>query len=94
MDGSATVTTPPAFAPGGRYAVRLRGDRVDRTLRVPAGAKRRLRIDVPLGPANPYQAETPEAAIAGTKGFKTTATIARDRSSAHPRRSPRASRGR
>jgi hypothetical protein len=54
--GSGTVVTPPAFAPRGRYAVRLRGDGVDRTQRLAAGADRRLRIDVPLGPANPYQA--------------------------------------
>jgi hypothetical protein len=77
--GSGTVVTPPAFAPGRRYAVRLRGDRVDRTQRLAAGAGRRLRIDVPLGPANPYQAETPEAAVAGTKVFETTVTIARAR---------------
>jgi S-formylglutathione hydrolase FrmB len=77
--GSGTVVTPPAFAPGGRYAVRLRGDGIDRTLRVAAGAERRLRIEVPLGPANPYQAETPEAVVAGTKVFETAVTIARAR---------------
>jgi hypothetical protein len=27
--GSGTVVTPPAFAAGARYTVRLRGDRVD-----------------------------------------------------------------
>jgi hypothetical protein len=48
-------------------------------LRVAAGADRRLRLDVPLGPANPYQAETPEAAVAGTNVFKTAVRIARAR---------------
>jgi hypothetical protein len=71
------VVTQPAFTPGGRYAVTLRGDEVSRTVRVAAGADRRLRIDVPLGPANPYQAETPEAALAGTKVFTTTVAITR-----------------
>jgi hypothetical protein len=86
--GSGTVVTPPAFAPGRRYRVRLRGDSVARTQRLAAGADRRLRVDVPLGPPNPYQAETPEAAVSGTKVFTTTATIARDRGR------KRASRGR
>lgn len=51
--------------------------------RVRAGRDRRLRLDVPLGPGNPYQERSPQARLAGGKKvFTTTVGIGR------PARSP------
>jgi hypothetical protein len=41
------------------------------------GKNRRLTLGVPLGPANPYQAETAEAAAAGTAVYTTYVRIKR-----------------
>lgn len=74
--GAATVETPPAYVPGHTYEVRLSGDTVDtRTVTVVAGADRRLRLSVPLGPANAYQQETVPAQAAGTAVYTTTVAI-------------------
>ncbi|MEA2494368.1 MAG: hypothetical protein QOJ29_2279, partial [Thermoleophilaceae bacterium] len=35
----------------------------------------RLVVEVPLGPANPFQAETPQAQAAGTKVYTTNVRI-------------------
>jgi hypothetical protein len=42
---------------------------------VRAAKDRRLVLDVPLGPANPYQEETPQARAAGTAVFTTYVKI-------------------
>jgi S-formylglutathione hydrolase FrmB len=73
--GSATVLTPPSFTPGAHYAVTLRGTTVDQTLALTAGADRRLRIEVPLGPSNPYQQYTVGALLAGTAVHTTKVAI-------------------
>jgi len=74
--GSATVLTPPGYTAGRRYAVQLSGMQVpDQTAMVRAGADRRLRLEVPLGPANPYQQDTAQAQVAGTAVYTTYVTI-------------------
>lgn len=73
--GSATVATPPFYAARAKYRVTLHGPRVHRTILVKAGADRRLRIHLPLGPANPYQQYTTAAKAAGTVVFTTRVAI-------------------
>jgi hypothetical protein len=53
------------------------------------GADRRLTLSVPLGPSNQYQAETPQAAAAGTAVYTTYVKVKRLRErSRTARRSP------
>ena len=74
--GSATVLTPAVYKPGARYRVTLAGDKVSsHTSTVTAPRDRRLQIDVPLGPANPYQEYTAQAEAAGTSVYTTDVTI-------------------
>lgn len=74
--GSATVVTPATFVPGRRYAVRISDVATEtQTLHVTAGADRRLHLTVPIGPDNPYQQETVQAAAAGTAVYTTDVTI-------------------
>jgi len=74
--GSALVLTPPTYVAGHRYTIRLSGDGAPATtVTVTAGADRRLRLTVPLGPANAYQQDTPQAAVAGTTVYTTSVTI-------------------
>jgi S-formylglutathione hydrolase FrmB len=76
--GSATVVTPAVYRAGARYRVTLFGDRVARRAVVLTAARdRRLVIAVPLGPANPYQADTVEAQTVGTAVYTTSVMIAR-----------------
>jgi S-formylglutathione hydrolase FrmB len=75
--GSATVTTPPVYVARAKYRVTLHGPRVHRTIRVKAGADRRLRINLPLGPANRYQQYSAAAQTAGTAVFTTGVAIRR-----------------
>lgn len=74
--GSATVLTPPVYRPRALYRVRLDGESGSRTLLVRAH-EGRLRLEVPLGPANPFQEYTAAAAATGTRVFRTRVTIAR-----------------
>ncbi len=74
--GSGTVTTPASYKRGARYRVTLAGDKVkSHTVLVRAGRDRRLRIQVPLGPPNPYQQDTAQAQAAGTVVYTTTVRI-------------------
>jgi hypothetical protein len=76
--GSAAVLTPAAYRPGARYRVAMSGDGAGRrTAVVRAGSDRRLTLDVPLGPSNPYQQDTAQAQAHGTAVYTTTVTIAR-----------------
>jgi S-formylglutathione hydrolase FrmB len=76
--GSATVFTPPVYKRGARYTVELSGSQVaPHTLMLTARRGRRLELEVPLGPANPYQQDTVQALLAGTKVYTTTVRIRR-----------------
>jgi diacylglycerol O-acyltransferase / trehalose O-mycolyltransferase len=77
--GSASVRTPACLAPDARYRVGLAGDNVDSKLNARASRNGRLRIDVPLGPSNPYQQYTAAADVAGTAVYNTRVTIRRAR---------------
>ncbi|MEA2496812.1 MAG: hypothetical protein QOJ29_4723 [Thermoleophilaceae bacterium] len=73
--GSATVTTPGCFTPGANYSVTLTGPNANSSAVAVAGIDGRLVVEVPLGPANPFQAETPQAQAAGTKVYTTNVRI-------------------
>ena len=75
--GSAVVKTPPRYHPGKRFVARVRtasgAHKVDR---LRAGRRGRLRISLPLGPANPDQEYTAQAQLdGGTKVFTTRVRI-------------------
>jgi hypothetical protein len=75
--GSASVLTPAVYKRGARYRVTLSGDKVtSHAVTLVAGRNRRLRIDVLLGPSNPYQEDTAQAQAAGTQVYTTTVRIA------------------
>ena len=69
------MVTPRGYAAGRPYTVHLEGPSVDRSLRVTAGPRGRLRIEVPLGPSNPYQQYTVPGEAVGTKVYTTAVTI-------------------
>jgi S-formylglutathione hydrolase FrmB len=73
--GTGRVRTPPVYLPGSTATVVLKGDGIDRSSSLVADANGRLALDVPLGPGNPDQQYTPEAAMSGTKVFTTKVTI-------------------
>src|SRR5438128_1024864 len=75
--GSGTVLTPPVYTAGTQYAVTLHGQGIDTSTTVTARADRRLEIEVPLGPPNPYQEDTVEAIATGTAVYTTTVSIAK-----------------
>ena len=75
--GDGSVTTPACFTSGARYRVTMTGPHASESYVVRAGRDRRLKLEVPLGPANPYQAETPQAAAAGGAVFTTYVTLRR-----------------
>jgi S-formylglutathione hydrolase FrmB len=75
--GSATVLTPPRYAPGVRYRVTIRSRRG--TTRadehpLPGG---RLRVEVPLGPSNTIQEYPNDGPATGTIVYTARVTIAR-----------------
>ena len=75
--GSAAVMTPPCLRPRTRYRVTLSGDRVAaHTLTLRARRDGRLALEIPLGPSNPYQQYTAQAAVAGTAVYRTRVSIA------------------
>jgi hypothetical protein len=55
----------------------MTGSAGDSSSVVVAGSDGRLVLNVPLGPANPYQAETAQAQAAGTNVYTTYVTISR-----------------
>jgi S-formylglutathione hydrolase FrmB len=76
--GDAVVKTPPRYAPRKRFVVEVRTESADPKLeRLRSSRRGRLRVEVPLGPANPDQAYTPEAQISGTDVFTTRVSIKR-----------------
>jgi len=74
--GAARVVTPEVYEPGTAARVTLDSAAVDRHVAPVADAAGRLTIDVPLGPGNPDQAMTAEAAARGTSVFTTHVRIA------------------
>jgi S-formylglutathione hydrolase FrmB len=75
--GSGTVITPPRFKPGASYRVTLHGQYGSGSEAVIANAEGRLQVEVPLGPANPYQEDTAEAIATGTNVYTTSVSIGR-----------------
>ena len=76
--GSATVRTPRCLHPRSRYRVRISGEEAgDASFKATASRRGRLKVEVPLGPANPYQQYTAEAEAAGTDVYRTEVRIRR-----------------
>jgi S-formylglutathione hydrolase FrmB len=74
--GSGTVITPPLYRAGRRYSVVLSGSKVpQQTETLTAPPSRRLQLQVPLGPPNPFQQYTLQAQLAGTAVYKTAVVI-------------------
>jgi hypothetical protein len=59
--GSGAVVTPPDYPANSPAVVHTRGIGVDRTQTVRADGAGRLRLEVPLGAGNQFQALTPQA---------------------------------
>ena len=74
--GAGTVTTPACLKRGASYRVTMTGRDASSTV-VRGGDDRRLVLNVPLGPSNPYQQETVQADAAGTKVYTTYVRITR-----------------
>ena len=79
--GIGAVTTAPYYAPGRRITVTLRSGTGTVRKRIQVGADCRLRVEVPLGPGNPYQQYSPEARAHGAQaGVETIGVVDADRS--------------
>ena len=77
--GSASVLTPPDYRRGKSYLVTMSGHEGTSSETVAADSERRLALEVPLGPPNPYQQDTPEATAAGSSTYTTAVSIAKAR---------------
>lgn len=75
--GAATVVTPPCLKPRKRYRVSVAGETESSNRRLRSGRHGRLKINIPLGPSNPYQQYTAEAELAGTAVYETKVRIRR-----------------
>jgi len=75
--GSATVLTPADYRRGRSYLVTTRGQQGTSSTVVQANSAGRLLLQVPLGPPNPYQQDTPEAIAAGSTLYTTLVTVSR-----------------
>jgi S-formylglutathione hydrolase FrmB len=73
--GSASVLSPPVFAPNSDHTITLHGSALDLQAHASADAAGRLRLEVPLGPSNTIQADTLAATLVGTRTYTTTVTI-------------------
>ena len=74
--GEARVRTPRHYRPRSRARVRMTAPGLDAVTRVRADRRGRLRLRVPLGPGNPHQQFTAEAAAAGgTREYATRVRI-------------------
>jgi S-formylglutathione hydrolase FrmB len=69
--GAGSVTTPVCLKRGARYRVTMTGPHASSSAVTRVGKNRRLAVDVPLGPSNQYQAETAQAAAAGSAVYTT-----------------------
>jgi hypothetical protein len=78
--GSGTVVSPRVYGPGRRYLIQMFGDGAKaRSITVAAGRDGRLKLQVRLGPPNPYQQDTAQAQAHGTRVYTTAVTISRAR---------------
>ena len=59
--GTATVVTPPVYRPGSTVTATVADEQGTHAVVVAVGSDRRVRLDLTIGPANPYQAYTAEA---------------------------------
>jgi S-formylglutathione hydrolase FrmB len=73
--GSAIVVTRPECPPFAAQRVQIRSGSGLRTVILDADGEGRLRILVPLGPANPFQEFTPATLKAGTRVFATEVAV-------------------
>ncbi len=73
--GDAVVTTPALFQPGRSFHVGITHGDASITLAIAADGMGRLSIPFTLGPANPYQEYTVQAALAGTKVYRVDVSI-------------------
>jgi putative esterase len=75
--GSAVVITPARYAPGATYDVLVRPDSGagEQRLHVTADGDGRLKLAVPLGPANPNQQFSVPGRLSGTAVHTTDVTI-------------------
>jgi len=73
--GSAVVFTGSDYQPLSPQLVTMRSGSGKRTTTIQADANGRLRIVVPLGPANPFQEYTAAATQAGTSVFTTQVKV-------------------
>lgn len=76
--GSATVITPRLYRPGSAQRVRIRAERGGRRIMLRADRTGRLRVHLPLGPANPLPQYKPGAPP--SRFFRTTVSIHAPRS--------------
>ncbi len=89
--GSATITTPACLHRAARFVATVRFAGQTTTVDGVADGGGRMTVTVPLGPANPYPADTPQAALAGTVVRRATAVL---RPVRVPARAPRRRRAR
>lgn len=74
--GTAVVTTAASYSPGKAYEIVTMGPHQHSTARVLAGADRRLRIPVNMGPANAFQEYSVLAKLSGSPKYTVTVAIA------------------
>jgi S-formylglutathione hydrolase FrmB len=72
--GTGDVTTAPCFTAGQSYSVTMSGPNANATSTATADPAGRLQLSVPLGPANPFQQDTPQG-DATRKDYATHVTI-------------------
>jgi S-formylglutathione hydrolase FrmB len=75
--GSATVVTPAFYGKRARVLVRIASPAERRSVRRRADRHGRLHLALRLGPGNPFQQFTPQAAATGTKVYTARVTVRR-----------------
>jgi hypothetical protein len=76
--GSALVVTPHLYAPRSAHSLRIHSESGTRNATLRADRRGRLRIRLPLGPANPLPEYTPGAAA--SRFFRTAVSVRNPRS--------------
>jgi S-formylglutathione hydrolase FrmB len=73
--GSATVTTAPHYAPGSAVAATIRTGTGTESRKLAADSAGRVSVPVAVGPGNPNQEYSPDAAQTGTTVYATKVTL-------------------